>query len=63
MSDTRQAVRWATYPGDARNILTEGPKGPNTIGEALWPVTAEFDPEANKTRVGFSYVAPEAVSA
>lgn len=34
------------------------PKGPNTIGEALWPVTADYDPETNKTRVGFSYIAP-----
>lgn len=55
--DERRAVRWATYRGDCRGILTEGPKGPNTIGELLYPVTAEFDGE--KTRVGFSYIAPE----
>ena len=57
----REPVRWATYPGDCRGILAEGPKGPNTLGEPLWPVTADFDGE--KTRVGFSYIAPEAVSA
>lgn len=55
---SREAVRWANYPGDARGILTEGPKGPTTMGEAMWPVTAEYDAEADKTRVGFSYVAP-----
>ena len=53
----RMPVRWATYPGDCRGILNEGPKGPNTIGELLWPVVAEFDGE--RTRVGFSYIAAE----
>ena len=63
MSDTREAVRWATYPGDVRHILSEGPFGPTTMGEAVWPVTADYDATANKTRVGFSYLAPTAVSA
>lgn len=56
--DTRQPTGWATYNGDTRGILTEGPKGPNTLGEALWPVTADYDPKTDKTRVGFSLVAP-----
>ena len=54
----REAVRWATYPGDVRHILTEGPFGPTTLGEAVWPVTADYDDAAHKTRVGFSYLAP-----
>jgi hypothetical protein len=32
--------------------------GPSTMGEALWPVEAVFDPETGRTRVGISYVAP-----
>lgn len=62
MSDTRQPVQFATYNGDVRTILTEGGKGPNTIGEMLYPVTAEYDSVADKTRVGFSYIAPPEVA-
>lgn len=58
MSDTRQATGWANYPGDCRGILTEGPKGPNYMGEVVWPVTAEYDAETDRTRVGFSLQAP-----
>lgn len=54
----RLPAQWATYPGDCRNILNEGAKGPNTMREMLWPVSAEFD--GKRTRVGFSYVAPTA---
>ena len=32
------------------------PMGPNTLGEHLWPVTVED--LGDRTRVGFSYVAP-----
>lgn len=32
--------------------------GPNTMGESLWPVTAEYDAETDKTRVGLTYIAP-----
>lgn len=63
MSDDRQPTRWANYIGDARGILAEGPKGPTTFGEAMYPVTADYDAEANRTRVGFSYLAPSAGSA
>jgi hypothetical protein len=45
----------------SESILTEGPKGPNTIGELLYPVTTEQcadDHCAGCTRVGFSYIAP-----
>lgn len=59
MTDTRLAVGFANYPGDVTaNVLSEGPKGPNTFGELLYPVSAEYDPEVDKTRVGFSYQAP-----
>lgn len=56
----REPVCWATYPGDCRAILTEGAKGPNTMGELLWPITADYDPKTNRTRVGFSYIGPPA---
>lgn len=58
----RLPVQWATYPGDCRGILNEGPKGPNTLGEPLYPVTADYDADAGTTRVGFSYIAPDLVT-
>jgi hypothetical protein len=48
-------VRFATYPGNCTHIIGEV-KGPNTLGEVLRAVTAEHDPETDKTRVGFSYL-------
>lgn len=59
-TDTRQPVGFATYPGDCRGILQEVPKGPNYMGELMWPVTAEYDETTNKTRVGFSLQPPKA---
>lgn len=55
MSTTLPApVRFATYPGDCTHIIGEV-KGPNTLGEALRAVTADYSPESDKTLVGFSY--------
>jgi hypothetical protein len=57
MSDTKTLpapVRFANYPGDNTHIIGEV-KGPNTLGEALRAVTADYDPAADTTRVGFSY--------
>lgn len=59
----RKPVQFATYNGDVRSILNDGGKGPNTLGEWLYPVTAEYDAETKKTRVGFSFIAPPEVSA
>jgi hypothetical protein len=56
--DARLPTGYATYPGDCRGILLEGPKGPNYMGEYMWPVTAVIDHNANTTRVGFSLVPP-----
>ena len=33
-------------------------RGPNTMGEALWPVCADYDPDTDTTRVGWSWQAP-----
>jgi hypothetical protein len=60
----RLPVQFCTYPAlIPSSILTEGPKGPNTIGELLYPVTVEQcadDHCDGCTRVGFSYIAPPA---
>ena len=56
--DDRQATSFANYRGDQRSILEAGAKGPNYMGEAMWPVTAEYDADANMTRVGFSLMPP-----
>jgi len=49
-------ARFATYPGDVTHIVGEV-KGPNTLGELLRAETADYDSAADKTRVGFSFVA------
>lgn len=55
---TYTPVDFANYKGDVRGILKEGRKGPNTLGEWLWPVSADYDPETDTTRVGFSLMEP-----
>lgn len=54
MSQTRKPSRFLTYPGDVTHIVGEI-KGPNTFGEHLTAVTAEYDAETDHTRVGFAY--------
>ena len=56
MTDTRKPTSFLNYCGDCRGILNEGPKGPNLLGELLYPVTADFDGAV--TRVGFSLLPP-----
>lgn len=51
-------TRFATYPGDVTHMVGEV-KGPNTLREPLTAVTAEYDAETNKTRVGFTYAKVE----
>lgn len=54
---TREPSTWLNYRGKVEiNPLV--PMGPNTIGELLWPVVAEYDASTDRTRVGLSYVAP-----
>lgn len=59
---TRPVAGYANYNGDQRQILADGAKGPTLDGLACFPVTAEYDPETNRTRVGFSHYPPEAGS-
>ena len=56
--DTREATGFATYKGDVRSILNDPPKGRSYMGEYWFPLTAEYDPETNKTRVGFTLEMP-----
>jgi hypothetical protein len=57
--NVRLPTGWANYPGDVRHILDDPePKGPNYMGELMFPVTADYDPETDTTRVGFSLMAP-----
>lgn len=58
----RKPVRFANYPGDARSILGEV-KGPNTIGEFLTAVAADYDPATDTTRVGFAYTTTDDIEA
>lgn len=62
--DQRQPVCYLNYD---RNVvaaiedmiaLGTAAFGPSTMGEALYPVEAEFDSETGRTRVGLSYIAP-----
>lgn len=48
------AVRFATYPGNVTHIVGEV-KGPNTLGEAMRAVSANYDEASDSTRVGFNY--------
>ena len=56
--DTRRPTAALTYHGDQRGIDPRWSLGPNTLGEWLWPVTADYDPATDRTRVGLSYIRP-----
>jgi c-di-GMP-binding flagellar brake protein YcgR len=50
----RKATRFATYRGDHRESVGRV-MGPNTLGEILTVVRADFDETTGKTRLGFAY--------
>lgn len=52
---TPAAVRFLTYNGNVTEIVGQVVMGPTTLGEYLTPVSAIYDPETNKTKVGFAY--------
>lgn len=63
----RSPIGFANYPGDvveaiALDAIDGRPFGPNYMGERMWPVTADYDPTTDKTRVGFSLMAPTVVA-
>lgn len=57
--EKRRPTRFINYAGDVvAGFNSLEPMGPNTIGEFMWPVTSEYDADADQTRVGLSYIAP-----
>lgn len=42
------------YPGDSAKQIVGELKGPNYMGEWMTAVSREYDPSANRTRVGFA---------
>lgn len=56
--DDRKAVENLNYNGELKDIDPRRPLGPNTLGEWLWPVETEYDPQTNRTRLGLSFIAP-----
>ena len=60
MTDTRKPTSFLNYRGDLTESFDMGRAyGPNLLGEMLHPVTAEYDADADRTRIGFSLLAPE----
>ena len=55
-SDARTLVahRWATYRGNHVESLGHV-LGPNTLGEGMVVVDCDYDPEADKSRLGFAF--------
>lgn len=49
-----QPARSANYNGDVTHIVGEI-KGPNTWGERLTAVSADYDAASDQTRVGFAF--------
>jgi hypothetical protein len=61
--DGRTATGYMNYRGDVLAGITADidsgrPMGPNHMGELMWPVSAVYDAETDRTRVGFSLVPP-----
>lgn len=54
MTDQRHAEKHANYNGDVTHAVGEV-MGPNEFGERMTVVEAAYDPETNKTRLGFAY--------
>lgn len=54
-----QAQTFLNYKGDRSNMQHPQAMGPNTLGEVLYTVSAEYDPETDRTRVGLTWVKPE----
>jgi hypothetical protein len=50
----RVAQRWATYRGNHVESLGHV-LGPNTLGEGMVVVDCDYDPEADKSRLGFAF--------
>jgi hypothetical protein len=47
-------VRWLNYTADVREMVGQV-VGPNTLGEYMTAVTADYDEATGHTRVGFVF--------
>lgn len=61
--DPRKPTSFLNYRGDvtkaiATQIEEHRSFGLNTMMESLWPLSAEYDPKMNMTRVGCTFIAP-----
>lgn len=67
MGVERAAIGHANYHGDVRNTFDvetfDGAKGPNYMGEIMFPVSMEYDEETDMTKVGYSLMPPSPVLA
>lgn len=55
----REPQGHANYRGDVRSTFDDDrPLGPGYDGELRFPVDAEYNPDTNRTRVGFTKVPP-----
>ena len=64
--DTRKVTAgYLNYRGDLRESFDmTKPYGPKDVTyEMIWPLTIEYFPEADMTRVGFTFQTPPAVMA
>lgn len=51
----RRARRFASYPGDCREMVGRLLVGPDASGLYLTAVSAAYDTETNRTRIGFAF--------
>jgi len=51
MTEYQEPTRWLNYNGDRRGMRNV--VGPDTVGDYLRPIEAEYDAETDRTRVGF----------
>ena len=59
--DTRKPIAgFLNYKGRINTPIPYAPKGPNTMGELLWPVSIDYVTRdgVEYSRVGFAYTAP-----
>lgn len=59
----RPAVNHLNYSGDHRHLVDGPPLGPNAYSEWMHSVRADYDDQANTTRVGLTPIAPQPAAA
>lgn len=59
----KQPARFLNYPGNVSATIVGEVHGPTTMGEHLVAVTADYSPDADRTRVGYAYTDRDALLA